>query len=255
MTPEDPRVAGLTFDYRVRFDEAGPEGVARSSMLLRYAQDCAWRHSEVLGFGREWYAERGLAWLVRAIRLEERRSVPTGATVAVTTAITGFRRIMARRRTTLADPAGTVAVVETDWVMTDRRGAPTRVPPDFPALFAVTPPSFEPFRVAPVAPSSSASRLVVTVRRADLDPMGHANNGAYVDWIREAVPPPGRGPGSMPGVPRTFLLEYVAPARPGASLTVESWPEATGVGCRLAVDGVELLRATVEPADPAARIG
>jgi acyl-CoA thioesterase FadM len=255
MIPGDPRVDGLTVEYRVRFDEAGPEGVAPSSMLLRYAQDCAWRHSEVLGFGREWYAERGLAWLVRAIRLEERRPVATGATLAVATAITGFRRIMARRRTVLADAAGTVAIVETDWVMTDRRGAPTRVPADFPALFAVTPPSFEPFRVAPAVPPPTAARSVITVRRADLDPMGHANNGAYVDWIREALPPTGRGPGSVPDVPRTFLLEYLAPTRPGAALTIESWPEATAVACRLAADGIELLRARVEPADPAAPIG
>ena len=31
--------------YRVRFDEAGPDGLLRTSVLLRYAQDLAWYHS------------------------------------------------------------------------------------------------------------------------------------------------------------------------------------------------------------------
>ena len=36
---------------------------------MRYAQDLAWQHSTDLGFGREWYAEHGLTWLVRAAEL------------------------------------------------------------------------------------------------------------------------------------------------------------------------------------------
>ena len=48
--------------YRVRFDEAGPDGLLRASGLLRYAQDVAWMHSEALGFDRAWYRERDLAW-------------------------------------------------------------------------------------------------------------------------------------------------------------------------------------------------
>jgi hypothetical protein len=43
---------GFVAGYRVRFDEAGPDGNLRTSGVLRYAQDVAWRHSEVLGFDR-----------------------------------------------------------------------------------------------------------------------------------------------------------------------------------------------------------
>src|SRR4029079_2038825 len=56
--------------YRVRFDEAGPDGTLRTSGLMRFAQAVAWLHSTALGFGREWYAERRLTWLVRAAELE-----------------------------------------------------------------------------------------------------------------------------------------------------------------------------------------
>src|SRR2546423_12970110 len=34
---------GFVAGYRVRFDEAGPDGRIRTSALLRYAQDAAWR--------------------------------------------------------------------------------------------------------------------------------------------------------------------------------------------------------------------
>ena len=51
---------GYLAGYRVRFDEAGPDGLLRTSALMRYAQDIAWRHSEQLGFDRDWYASRGL---------------------------------------------------------------------------------------------------------------------------------------------------------------------------------------------------
>jgi len=67
--------------YRVRFDEAGPDGRLRTSGLMRYAQDVAWQHSTALGFGRDWYLERGLTWLVRSAELEVLAPIPMGVNV------------------------------------------------------------------------------------------------------------------------------------------------------------------------------
>jgi acyl-CoA thioesterase FadM len=246
--PGDPLVEGFSAEYRVRFDEAGPDGMARPSVFLRYAQDCAWRHSEALGFGRQWYEARGLAWLVRAIRLEQLADAPNGTALVVWTAISGFRRILARRRTTVTTAEGRlVAALDTDWVMTDRRGTPARIPGEFPRLFAEAPPPFEPHRVAlPPTPASAAS-LVTAVRRSDLDPMGHANNGAYIDWIDEAVAGLSSGLSRPVAPPRAFVAEYLAPAGPGAALTGRAWELGDGVvACRLSDGTDELLRARVE---------
>jgi acyl-CoA thioesterase FadM len=60
----DPRIGRSPF--RVRFDECGPDGLLRTSVLLRYAQDLASHHSALVGIDRAWYAERGIGWLVRA---------------------------------------------------------------------------------------------------------------------------------------------------------------------------------------------
>ena len=86
--------------YRVRFDEAGPDGRLRTSVLLRYAQDLAWFHSAARGFDRAWYAERGLAWLVRAAEVEVLAGRSRWATSSSgTTQVVGWRRVWARRRT------------------------------------------------------------------------------------------------------------------------------------------------------------
>ena len=48
----------------------------RTAVCLAWLADIAWQHSTLLGFGREWYSERGLFWLVRAIRLDVLRPIP-----------------------------------------------------------------------------------------------------------------------------------------------------------------------------------
>ena len=77
--------AGFEAVYRVRFDEAGPDGRLRTSGLLRYTQDLAAQHSEALGYDRAWYAARGLTWLVRAAEIEVLGAIPYGVDLLGTT--------------------------------------------------------------------------------------------------------------------------------------------------------------------------
>ena len=217
---------GATASYRIRFDECGADSVVRTSELLRYAQDVAWIHSEQLGFAREWYNERGLAWVVRAAELGIRVPVVLGATLSISTAITGFRKVWARRRTEARLDDGTLAFWgHTDWVMTDRRGMPGRVPPEFPAALPVAPGPFEPGRV-PLPPTPhDAYRHVTHVRPQDVDPMGHVNNAAYLDYLEEALI--GTGSDAVVAIgrtPRRVRLEYLQPAAPLAVLTGAVWP-------------------------------
>ncbi len=228
MSASDPGPAdGVTVPYRIRFDECGPDGIARTSALLRYAQDVAWIHSERMGFGRAWYAERRLAWVVRAAELAVLQPIRLGATISVSTAVIGLRRVWARRRTEARLPDGSLALwLHTDWVMIDERGRPGRVPPEFPAVFAVPPASFEPGRVPLRVTPSGASVLHMSVRPADLDPMGHVNNAAYVDYLEEALLGAGSaGAAAIVTTPRTVQLEYLVAAAPGAQLAGAVWPE------------------------------
>ena len=251
--PDPEVVRGVTVDYRVRFDECGPDGIVRSSALLRYAQDVAWVHSERMGFDRAWYAERDLAWVVRAAELAILEPVALGQSVALSTAVIGFRKVWARRRTEGRLPDGRLVLWgHTDWVMTDVvRGLPGRVPPEFPGVFASPPGPFEPGRV-PLPPTpDDAVRHRSRVRPQDLDPMGHVNNAAYLDYLEEALHVAGDvARPAIGGTPRRVRLEYLAPAAPSVALLGEAWPDphdgVDGWAWRLTDDeGRELARARV----------
>lgn len=256
MTPSSELAAGITVPYRVRFDECGADGIVRTSALLRYAQDVAWLHSERLGFDRAWYADRGLAWVVRAAELGIVASIHLGDTLSISTSITGFRKVWARRRTEARLEDGTLALWgHTDWVMTDHRGMPGRVPPEFPAAFAIAPGPFEPGRV-PLPPAPAGAHVHETrVRPQDVDPMGHVNNAAYLDYLEEALI--GAGPAAraaMGATPRRVRLEYLQPATPFVVLSGATWSHTGADGAGWAwrlfdpqADGRELARGLVLP--------
>jgi acyl-ACP thioesterase len=234
---------GYLAGYRVRFDEAGADSAARTSALLRYAQDIAWRHSEDLGFDRDWYAARGLGWVVRAVELELHAAIPMGHTLRVSTAVVGHRRIWARRlgECRLAD-GRLAASVTTDWVLLDGRGRVVRIPDDFGVAFANPEIRSEILRVPPLD-GTPVSTTELRVRPADLDPLDHVNNAVYVDWLEEALAGAGLRPlAARP--PRTVRLEYLASAERGDVVTVAlgGEPDRWGASIRRA-DGTELLRA------------
>lgn len=250
MSPVDPTLPMRhTATYRVRFDEATPRGLLRGSALMGYVLDVAWRHSEALGFTRSWYRDRGVIWLVRAVDARVLAPIEDGETIAVTTRLTGYRRVLARRETEVTGPAGDLcALVLIDWAMTDGR-APVRIPADFEHAPIDGPGPFSPTRVSvpPSPPDATALRFVPRLR--ELDPLNHANNGVYLDWFDEALAAAGAdGDAATAALPRTYRLEYLRPAEPGMTLVSTAWPDGPGWAYRLADgDGVDLLHGRLDP--------
>jgi acyl-CoA thioesterase FadM len=237
-------------EYRVRFDEATPAGIVRGSALMGYVQGVAWLHSEALGFPREWYRARGIAWLVRAVEAEIREPMLEGETLTVATQLTGSRRVMMRRRTDVASAAGEPrATVTIDWVMTDGR-VPVRVPAEFEHAPIDGPGPFTPIRVDLPSTPPSATTLRFAPRLRELDPMNHANNGVYLDWLDEAIAAAGlAGEAAIIAHPRTYRLEFLRPAAPGAALVSSAWRDGPGWAYRLGdADGMDLLRGRLDPA-------
>jgi acyl-ACP thioesterase len=239
---------GFLAGYRVRFDEAGPDGTARTSALLRYAQDIAWRHSEELGFDRAWYQAKALSWVVRGVELELHVAIPMGHTLRVSTAVVGHRRIWARRmgEARLAD-GRLAALITTDWVLLDARGRIVRIPEDFGVAFLNPEVKSEILRLRP-PDGEPVSTLALSVRPRDLDPLDHVNNAVYVDWLDEAVEAAGwRTPETASG--STWRLEYLASAARGDSVVVQLAGEAAAWSASIRrADGVELVRATCSAA-------
>jgi acyl-CoA thioesterase FadM len=248
--------ARLERPYRVRFDEAGPDGRLRSGGYLRYAQDLAWIHSESHGFDRQWYTERGLTWLVRAVELDILDDVAYGSELTVSTEVVGFRRVWARRRSEF-HPDGSerpAAVAITDWVLLNARGAPTRVPVEIVDAFVEPVTNFTPMRVdLPLTPAD-ARAFPLAVRRSELDSMAHVNNGSYLDYLDEHFLA-GVGPSATLEVPRRYRAEFIASAEPGAELAGRGWQGDTAWFYRLDDGGArEMLRARLET-DPANWVG
>jgi acyl-ACP thioesterase len=239
--------------YRVRFDEAGPDGRLRTSGLMRYAQDVAWQHSTALGFGRDWYLERGLTWLVRSAELEVLGAIPMGVDVIAETRVLGQKRVWARRRGEFRDGAGTlVAWVHTDWVMIDARGALTRIPDVFGEVFRIPEATGQISRVALPPTPSDASVRSFAVRPHELDPMDHVNNAVYLDWLDEAVLAAAAGStpvAAIAALPRHYSLEYAVAADAGTGLSDAAWRDEND-GWRYRVtgpDGGDVFRAAIHP--------
>ena len=252
--PAGPRT-GPSFHetaYRVRFDEAGPDGVLRTSGLMRYAQDLAWLHSTALGFGREWYAARGLTWLVRAAELVVLAGAPMGTDVRARTQVVGMRRVFARRRGSFHLADGTLAAwVHTDWVLIDARGALIRIPDVFGEAFRVPETTGQIQRVAlPPTPAGAATRSFAG-QRHELDPADHVNNAVYLDWLEEAVlaaASPDAAASGIDALPRRYRLEYAAAADAGTVLAGAAWRDEDGTwSYRLtAAEGPEVFRAAID---------
>jgi len=233
--------------YRVRFEEATAAESMRTAIYLAWAADVAWQHSTLLGFGREWYSSRGLFWLVRALRIDVYRTVPTYGEAFATTQVTGYRRIAAHRRSEVRGPDGDLAaVLEIDWVMTNERGAPTRVPEEMLHFIADAGSTFEMLEVAlPETPADAVERRF-RVHRRDLDPLAHVNNSVYLDYFEDALESAGHS--EVLGLPRRYEVVFVASAERDDELVGWIWPFGGGWAYRLRrTDGVEVFRATVVP--------
>jgi len=242
----------LEHRYRVRFDEADSAGRLRPSGLLRYAQDMASLHSEEAGFDREWYQSRAMLWLVRNVSLSIRDTVTYGDLLAISSEIIGQRHVWARRQARIrrADPSGQpledelVAVVDTDWVLLTTEGRPARVPGEMAHFFSAGT-TFTRNRVVLSETPADTTTLVTRVRPADVDPMGHMNNAAYLDVVEEArAQMPTRSAGRAPDC---YRIGYLRPALPDSAVNVACWRTQDGaVACRISDgDGEELTRVLV----------
>lgn len=249
--PTDPTVerveARIELPYRVRFDECGADGALRSSSHLRYAQELAWVHSDMARFDRHWYAEHGLMWLIRCLELEVMAPIGHGEPMRVSTEVVGFRRVWARRRSEFrgVEDERLRAVALTDWVLIGPKG-PITVPPEIQGRFDAPVVTFFPARVEAASAPHDARETRLTVRRHELDPLGHVNNAAYLDYLEEAVAGAG-GTHDVVAYPRRYRLEYLVSAEAAASLRALAWRVELGWRFELrGIDGPAVLRGVLE---------
>ena len=160
----------------------------------------------------------------------------------MSTHLTGFRRVWARRLTEFYAHGlhNLIGHATTDWVLINAAGQPVRPPEGVIEAFGSDLADFIPLRLPDQSPPPEAVRYDSTVRRDELDPLGHLNNAAYLDYLDEHYLDVA-GHSALPES-RRYRLEFIAPAAPGAKVTGLGWADGADWCYRLEADGRELFR-------------
>jgi acyl-ACP thioesterase len=165
---------------KIRLGDAGPDGRLRLDGLARYLQDAATDDSDDAGYLTGPGTDN--VWLVREtnVRAGAGRWPVLGDCVEVATWAGGIGRAWAIRRTELSIDGETAVEASARWVHLDDAGRPSRLSPEFIAIYAEAaggrgatariPP--------PEQPGPHAVHRQWAVRRSDLDIVGHVNNAA-----------------------------------------------------------------------------
>jgi hypothetical protein len=124
---------------------------------------------------------------------------------------------------------------------------PVRPPDEITAAFPASIGEFAPLRLD-LPPATDISRVEFSPRRSELDPMGHVNNAAYLDYVDEHLASSGRR-GDVRHVPRRYRGEFLAAAEPEMVVVGEGWPADGAWHYRLSAGDRELFRARFDAAD------
>ena len=235
--------------YRVRFDEGGPDGLIRTSVLLRYTQDLAGVslveprvRAVVVRRARDHLARpRGGGRGRRPDRRSERNwsgrrpssagaaSGPDGGPSSTTP-----RARSSRGSTSTGSCSTTGAPRPASRRSSMPSSAHRRRHSAWPASISVRSRPSRPARRSRSGPRSSTRWITSTTRST--------RTGSTRRCIVAG------GGSATRAVPRLVRLEYARAAEPAARLVADAWPDGGGWVCRVAdADGSDLLRSRLEP--------
>ena len=188
MTEYVPRpTAGRLYAHRrrVRLSDAGPDGVLRLDGVARFLQDVA--TDDWAGSG----LDLNETWVVRRteMRLAAGGRWPgLGEEVSLATWCAGTGAAWAERRTDLEVNGSVMVEAAALWVLLDPSGRPLRLGPGFHVVYGEAAGGRRVSgRVAPAPTPTDATTRPWSVRRADLDVIGHVNNAAVWEAVTEVA--------------------------------------------------------------------
>lgn len=127
-----------TARWPVRQYELDQFGHVNNAVYLNWIEQVATDHVEALGFGRDWAARHGGAWVVREHHVTYHRPVRYGEVVLVTTLPQRLDGVRGLRRTEIHRESDGTLLMEADtvWVWVDVAGGrPRRIPADLLRFF------------------------------------------------------------------------------------------------------------------------
>ena len=172
----------------VRLSDAGLDGVLRLDGLARYLQDAATDDWVDSGF------DPHATWVVRrtAVRVAEGGRWPgLGELVTVTTWCAGTGPAWAERRTDLEFEGVLMIQAVALWVSLDASGRPLQLGDGFHSIWGEAAAGRRVSGRVPAAPQpTNTTARPWTIRRSDLDVLGHVNNAAVWAAVSEVAVAP-----------------------------------------------------------------
>lgn len=163
--------------------------VARAGHIWRAFQEAALFGSTEMGWSPRRYRDEGIAFVVRQMDVLHHDEARYGEPVSARTWVSTFRRgIFSNRQIRLSGPRGLLASTTQQWVHVTDTLRPKRAAPELVEAF----PLFEdgPDITVPAAATEVQGQertFAFTSWHTLMDPLGHANHPAYVDWVEEAL--------------------------------------------------------------------
>lgn len=184
----------MSFTFKVRSYECGPDGAATLATIGNYLQEAAGEHAEALGFSKSNFEAAGanISWVLTRLRVKMSRYPRWGETVTLETYPRGGRRITAYRDFILSVGGERLGVATSEWMIIDLS---TRKIVPVPASVyehvddALSPVlGSEPFTKLSWACAETAGEKSFRAQRGHIDLNGHVNNVHYVEWLVETLP-------------------------------------------------------------------
>lgn len=228
----------FTQQLRTRLNEMDAWQQLKTSSLLSYMEQAATDMSVESGFGPEWYAAQGTAWVMRSIILQRLGTAKYGDDLVTIAWVSNSQRIRLWSDYEVRHTDGSaVAVGRAEWVYLDRV---RRLPRPIDAAILKNWPMHEAsslwtesVQLPLPAPESGVQPYVAShpVFSYDADVMGHTNNAVYANWLEDEARSALRSWGYSIDLPQpsasklrldllSTSIQYQGPTHPGDNLTI-----------------------------------
>ena len=198
---------------RISYSEVGVDQKLSVPALVNYFQDCSTFHSQDIGVGTSYLAEKKKAWLLSfwQIIIEDLPSM--GDEVEIETRPYSFERFYGKRNFALKSASGEYMVkANSIWFFfNSETGRPERPAPEEIAPYGIDEAlemDYAPGKKIAL-PEQMEERDSFPVRKTDIDTNNHVNNGQYIRMAAEYFPE---------GQVRELRAEYRIAARYGETV-------------------------------------
>ena len=178
-----------TQPFTVRAYEAGPDERASVLVVADLFQEAAGEHARAADLETFRLGDGTGTWVLTRLRLHVDGLPAMREAVEVETWPSGRDGLRAYRDYVLRGADGRTLVTGTSaWlVLHVERRRPVRLPESVNVFGPSSPHRALVFGDEPTAPASVATERAFSVRRSDLDRVGHANNVRFIEWTTEAL--------------------------------------------------------------------